>query len=279
MKQYPSGMALVPGQYQGCWLGLGGRLVYREMPKAACSALAQLVYHADHGVYHDGDIHDAREGVVKWPFAPELMQPAQQGQAVVFSALRNPFARIVSAFHDKICTRQRDGLPYRGTLRQMLWERYGVDLSDGADPVRAFRRFLLFVRDVHLHGPAFWQDRHWTPQAQHLRSVTLNGVAFTHLMRVEEMPDTLAPVLATIPADRRPASLPRFNQGARPVLPLAAYFDDLSLHLMQELYRWDFELFGYDRFDPDAAYAALDLAAINHRLQDPHPPHWAGLES
>lgn len=277
MKQYPSGMELAPGQYQGCWLGLGGRLVYREVPKAACSALAQLVYHADHGQFFEGDIHDATEGVQRWPFVPDLMAHARAGQAVVFSAVRNPFARIVSAFHDKICTLQRDGLPYRATLRQMLWERYGVDLADGADPVHAFRRFLLFVRDVHLHGPEFWRDRHWTPQAQHLRSVALNGVAFTHLLRVEEMPDALAPVLAAIPGERRPATLPRFNESTRRDLPISSYFDDLSLHLMQELYRWDFELFGYHRFDSDAPPTALDLAAINHRLQNLHPPHWAGL--
>lgn len=276
--EYPSGMDLAQDQFEGCWLGCGGALVYREVPKAACSTLAQLVYHADHGAFFDGDIHDAREGVVKWPFAPEAMGPAREGAAFVFSAVRNPFARIVSTFHEKVCTLQRDGKPYRGTMRQMLAERYGADLRAGADPVRAFRRFLLFVRDVHVSGQRFWFDRHWTPQAQHLRAVTLNDVAFSHLFRIEDWDSGIVPVLAQIPRARRPEIAVRFNSGPKPVAPLAEYFDELSVHFMQELYRWDFELFGYDRFDPGARpVAALDLAAINMRLADPHAPHWAGL--
>lgn len=275
---YSSGMDLVPGQYDGCWLACGGALVYREMPKAACSTLAQLVYHADHGRYFDGDIHDAVQGVVKWPFAPDLMGPARGGRAFVFSAVRNPFARIVSTFHEKVCRLQRDGKPYRGTMRQMLAERYGADLREGADPVAAFRRFLLFVRDVHVFGQRFWFDRHWTPQAQHLRSVTLNQVPLSHVFRIEEWESGVAPVLEHIPQAHRPETVARFNPGPKPVAPLASYFDDLGVHFMQELYRWDFELFGYDRCDPDArAGAALDIEALNQRLADPHAPHWAGL--
>jgi hypothetical protein len=58
---------------------------------------------------------------------------------------------------------------------------------------------------------------------------------------------------------------------------LADWFDDLSIHLMQELYRWDFEVLGYDRFDParTTPLSALDPAAISARLRDPHAPHWA----
>ncbi|MCC5958739.1 MAG: sulfotransferase family 2 domain-containing protein [Rhodobacteraceae bacterium] len=280
MMEHSSGMDLAPQRYDGCWLAHDGGVVYREVPKAACSTLAQLVYHADHGRFFDGDIHDAAQGVVKWPFAPDLMGPARAGQAFVFSAVRNPFARILSTFQEKICTLQRDGKPYRGTLRQMLWERYGADLREGADPVPAFRRFLLFVRDVHVFRQRFWFDRHWTAQAQHLRAVTLNGVAFSHLFRIEDWDSGIVPVLEHIPQAHRPEMVPRFNSGPKPAAPLAEYFDDLSLHLMQELYRWDFELFGYDRFAPDArAPGALDLAVINQRLADPHAPHWAGLGS
>lgn len=270
-------MDLVSGEFEGCWLGAGGALVYREIPKAACSTLAQLIFHADHGRFFDGDIHDAEEGVMRWPFDPVLMRAAQAGQAFVFSALRNPFARIVSAFQDKICGLQRDGLPYRGILQQMLWERYGVDLHPDADRVAAFRRFMLFVRDVHLTGPVFWQDRHWTPQAQHLRSLTLNGVRFSHLFRIEEFASGVAPVLARVAPDLRPGQLPRFNQSAPLAVPLDCCFDDLTLHLMQEVYRWDFELFGYDRFDPSGACVELDLDMINLRLSDPFAPHWSGL--
>lgn len=276
MDTYPSGMDIQPGQLPGLWAARLGHVLYREVPKAACSTLAQLVYRAQNGRFFDGDIHDATDGVVKWPFDAALLDPARAGRAVVYSAVRNPYARILSAFLDKVCTIQRDGKPYRGTMRQMLAERYGMDLQ--GDPVRAFRRFVLFVRDVQVSRDRFWFDRHWTPQAQHLRALPLSGIAYTHLFRVEEFGTAIAPVLAQLAPDLPPADLPRFNPGPVAPLPLDQWFDDLTIHLMQELYRWDFDLFGYDRFDPAARpVAALDLRAILHRLSDPHPPHWAHL--
>ena len=271
MFTYPSGLELTRGDLHGTWAAMGGALVYREVPKAACSTLGQVLFHADHGRFFDGDIHDASEGVTRWPFDRTIITP----DSMVFSAVRNPYARILSTFLEKICLDQRDGKPYRHTLRQVLAERYGMEL--GGDPVRAFRRFLLFVRDVTLYRERFWYDRHWTPQVQHLRALPLNGVDYTHLFAVEGLADGLAPVLARIPALTRPASVPRFNAGPKPARPLAEWFDDLSIHLMQELYRWDFEVLGYDRFDPArmAPLSALDPAAISARLRDPHPPHWA----
>ncbi len=271
MFTYPSGMELARGDLSGTWSALGGRLIYREVPKAACSALGQVLHYADHGHYFEGDIHDAADCVTRWPFERTLITP----DSFVFSAVRNPYARIVSTFLEKVCTDQRDGKPYRHTLRQVLAERYGVDLA--GDPVRAFRRFLLFVRDVTLYRERFWFDRHWTPQVQHLRALPLNGVAYAHLFAVEDMTDGLAPVLARIPAATRPESVPRFNTGPKLAHPLADWFDDLSIHLMQELYRWDFEVLRYDRFDPArlAPFAPLDAAVISARLGDPHAPHWA----
>jgi len=273
MFTYPSGMDLRPGDLSGTWSALQGRLIYREVPKAACSALGQVLFHADHGRFFAGDIHDATQGVTRWPFDKAIITP----DSFVFSATRNPYARILSTFLEKICTDQRDGKPYRNTLRHVLAERYGVELA--GDPVRAFRRFLLFVRDVTLQRERFWFDRHWTPQVQHLRALPLNGVDYTCLFAVEQMAQGLIPVLAQIPAATRPATLPRFNAGPKPDHPLPEWFDDLSIHMMQEIYRWDFELLGYDRFDLTrlAPVSAPEAAAISARLRDPHAPHWAPL--
>jgi hypothetical protein len=214
MFTYPSGMELTRGDLHGTWAALGGVLVYREVPRAACSTLGQVLFHADHGRYFDGDIHDATEGVTRWPFDRTILTP----DSMVFSAVRNPYARILSTFLEKICLDQRDGKPYRNTLRQVLAERYGVDL--GGDPLRAFRRFLLFVRDVTLYRERFWYDRHWTPQVQHLRALPLNGVDYTHLFAVEGLADGLAPVLARIPRDHAPQQRAALQRRAKARAPL-----------------------------------------------------------
>jgi len=278
MQRPASGMSLHPGRFAGGWASEGAGLVYREVPKAACSTLGQVLYHADHGQFFAGDIHDAAEGVVKWP-APEFSAVLSRLDRFVFSAIRNPYARLLACYFDKICVRQRDGAYYRGNLRAILAQHYGADLSEGADPRPGFRRFVLFVRDTLRNKDRFWYDRHWTPQAQHLRSFAVNGVAFDHLFHVENFAEGIAPVLEHVPAPVRPPVLPRFNVTSRPNLPSDSYFDDLTLHLVHEIYRWDFDLFGYATFAPaDMRPAqALDLEAINRRLADPHPPHWAYL--
>jgi hypothetical protein len=271
-------MTLHPGRFAGGWASRQAGLVYREVPKAGCSTLGQLLFHADHGHFYDGDIHDATEGVLKWP-APEFDSVLRRADRFVFSAVRNPYTRLLACYFDKVQKVQRDGTYYRGNLREILTQHYGADLSPGADPRPGFRRFVLFVRDTLRNRDQFWFDRHWTPQAQHLRAFTVNGVAFDHLFRVEEFATGVVPVMQRIPAALAPSRLPRFNEAERPDLPITTYFDDLTLHLVHEIYRWDFDLFGYTPFEPGQVmpHAPLDRDAANRRLADPFPPHWACL--
>ena len=35
-------------------------VVYRVVPKCACSTIGQIMYYSDHGAFFDGDIHDAK---------------------------------------------------------------------------------------------------------------------------------------------------------------------------------------------------------------------------
>lgn len=278
MQRPASGMSLHPGRFAGGWSSSATGLVYREVPKAACSTLGQILYHADTGQFYAGDIHDATDGVVKWP-DPAFVMGMSRADRFVFSAIRNPYARLLACYFDKLRARQRDGSYYRGNLRAILIEHYGADLSESADPRPGFRRFVLFLRDTLRNKDRFWYDRHWTPQAQHLRSFAVNGVLFDHLFHVEQFAEGIAPVLTRIAAPSRPAALPRFNISQRPDLPIETYFDDLTLHLVHEIYRWDFDLFGYTAFVPkdQSPSKPLDLGMINQRLADPHPPHWACL--
>ena len=61
------------------------------------------------------------------------------------------------------------------------------------------------------------------------------------------------------------AAVPRFNQseihGPKRAHPVADYFDDLSMHLMYEMYQRNFYLFKYDYFDPSISMA---MAAMTH---------------
>ena len=69
-------------------------------------------------------------------------------------------------------------------------------------------------------------------------------------------------------------TIPRFNEseghGPKRAHPVEDYFDDMSMHLMWEIYRKDFQLFKYD-FDNPAnklPKSEVDLKEVHRRLGD-----------
>ena len=68
------------------------------------------------------------------------------------------------------------------------------------------------------------------------------------------------------------ASLPRFNEsgerGPKRAHPVEDYYDDLSRHLMGEIYHQDFQLFRYDIDNPANRMPTgeMDLAEVHAQL-------------
>ena len=67
-------------------------------------------------------------------------------------------------------------------------------------------------------------------------------------------------------------SIPRFNEseghGPKRAFPVADYFDDLSRHLVYEIYKRDFDLFRYDPDDPSNRnpVGEIDLEEVHKKL-------------
>ena len=162
--------------YPGIWMTESEKLLYRVVPKAACSSIGQILYYTEHGTFFDGDIHDARHGIHKWALEhsqPLISRAVENPDAYKFSCVRNPYQRILSSFFDKICGVQRSGGRYRDTLVPFLIKNYDIEVGgeDGKqsfDQVRSFRRFLLFARDTMQWHRPMAPDIHWSSIADHL---------------------------------------------------------------------------------------------------------------
>ncbi len=270
--------------FPGAWMTESGSVIYRVVPKCACSTIGQIMYFSDHGRFFDGDIHDATEGLHKW--AQERSQPliedAVKGRkAPSFTCVRNPYARILSSFFDKICGIQRNGKRYRGNLVPLLTLKYGIEVGgdDGTEPfdqIANFRRFLLFARDTIRWKKPMEPDIHWSAMSGHVATFIVNGGRYDAIFHTERFDEGMQGVLDRF-VPRVPVALkevPRFNEseghGPKRLHPVEDYFDDLSRHLMWEIYRKDFELFRYDFDNPGnkVPLGEVDLDEVHAKLGD-----------
>lgn len=270
--------------FPGTWMTNSGSVVYRVVPKCACSSIGQIMYYSDNGRFFDGDIHDAQEGMHKWAFEtsrPLITDTVQAHSTYTFTCVRNPYTRILSSFFDKICGIQRNGRRYRGNLVPMLAQRYGVEVGspdDGFafDQIKSFRRFLLFARDTIRWRRPMDPDIHWSAMSGHISTFIVNGGRYDRIFWTEAFNDGMQGVLDAIetphPIDL--ATIPRFNEseghGPKRAHPVEDYFDDLSMHLIYEIYKRDFDLFGYDFENPanKMPVREIDLDEVHIKLAE-----------
>lgn len=270
--------------FPGTWMTESETLVYRVVPKCACSSIGQIMHFSDHGRFFDGDIHDATTGLHKW--AQTASQPlieanVRNHKGFAFTCVRNPYTRILSSFFDKICGIQRNGKRYRGNFVPMLIQKYGIEVGSPEtnfefDQIRSFRRFLLFARDSIRWRRPMEPDIHWSAMSGHISTYIVNGGRYDHIFFTEKFDEGMQTVLDRVqtPVPVILKDVPKFNEseghGPKRAHPVAAYFDDLSMHLMLEIYKKDFQLFRYDFDNPDnkMPLGEIDLAEVHAKLGD-----------
>lgn len=268
--------------FPGTWMTESESAVYRVVPKCACSTIGQIMFYADHGRFFDGDIHDATEGLHKWArleSQPRIEKAVKGRQVYAFTCVRNPYTRILSSFFDKICGIQRNGKHYRGNLVPLLIQKYGVEVGgeDGKqsfDQIASFRRFLLFARDTIRFRKPMEPDIHWSAMSGHISTFIVNGGRYRRIFFTEKFDEGMGEVLSAIKPRHKIdlLAIPRFNEseghGPKRAHPVSAYFDDLSRHLMWEIYRKDFQLFRYDFENPDnkMPLGEVDLDEVHAKL-------------
>ena len=270
--------------FPGTWMTESESLVYRVVPKCACSTIGQIMFYSDHGRFFDGDIHDATAGMHKWalePSQPLIEANVKTHKSFAFTCVRNPYTRILSSFFDKICGVQRNGKRYRGNLVPMLTQKYGINVGDAAngfefDQIQSFRRFLLFARDTIRWRRPMEPDIHWSAMSGHISTYIVNGGRYDHIFFTEQFNEGMQAVLDRVetPVAVDLAAIPKFNEseghGPKRAHPVEDYFDDLSMHLVYEIYKKDFLLFKYDFENPGNKMPKgdVDLDEVHAKLGD-----------
>jgi hypothetical protein len=268
--------------FPGTWMTESESVVYRVVPKCACSTIGQIMYYSDHGEFYDGDIHDATAGLHKWAIDSSqgpISRNVTNRSSYAFTCVRNPYTRILSSFFDKICGIQRNGKRYRGNLVPLLIQKYGIEVGSPEDDfqfdqIKSFRRFLLFARDTIRWRKPMDPDIHWSAMFGHISTFIVNGGRYNSIFWTESFNDGMQTVLDSIKTPYPVAldQIPRFNEseghGPKRAHPVEDYFDDLSMHLVYEMYKRDFQLFKYDFDNPSnkMPIAEIDLDEVHAKL-------------
>ncbi len=270
--------------FPGTWMTESESIVYRVVPKCACSTIGQIMFYSDHGEYFDGDIHDATSGMHKWAIEEskaKITENVQKHKSFAFTCVRNPYTRILSSFFDKICGIQRNGKRYRGNLVPLLEQKYGIEVGgengkEEFDQIRSFRRFLLFARDTIRWRRPMDPDIHWSAMSGHVSTFIVNGGRYDEIVHTEAFNEGMQRVLdqVEVPHEIVLKDVPRFNEseghGPKRAHPVEDYFDDLSMHLVYEIYKRDFHVFKYDFEDPSnkMPIGEIDLDEVHAKLGD-----------
>ena len=270
--------------FPGTWMTESESVVYRVVPKCACSTIGQIMFYSDHGECFDGDIHDAQSGLHKWALEGSqepIARNVQSHSSYAFTCVRNPYTRILSSFFDKIAGIQRNGKRYRGNMVPMLMQKYGVEVGSPEDnfefdQIASFRRFVLFARDTIRFRRPMDPDIHWSAMSGHVGTYVANGGRYDHVVFTEDFNTGMQVVLDNIetPVKVVLSEVPRFNEseghGPKRAHPVEDYFDDLTMHLIWEIYHNDFKLFNYDFENPanKMPKGEVDMEALHVRLAD-----------
>jgi hypothetical protein len=228
------------------WASPGRKYLYIAVGKAACTKI-KLTLHALEGypkLTDASSVHD--RNVPGLTFVPRLTDYTNAEAVEIlksprwfrFCFVRNPYYRLFSAYKSKMLNFLD---PQYEPTRDEIRARFGYPLRDGRPAGKvAFRDFVTYVEAM----PDQDRDCHWRSQT----ALTMPGmIKYDLIGRMESFANDFEQVLR-----RLSASADLIAAAPEPVNPTtklwhAAAYDKELASRVYDVYRDDFNNFGYDR--------------------------------
>jgi sulfotransferase famil protein len=247
------------------------RIVYLNNAKVGCTTVKATLWKAlaPDTMTDDTDAH-AIEGS---PFTNELADLDWLAGAHIFSFVRNPHARIVSAYLNKIKHREKD-------TWAAFTHRHGIDPE-------TWLSFPAFIEILHAAPPETLNE-HFRPQYLNLMYPLIRP---NFLGTLEHMDTQLPEVLRRLTGVRMQQPERRAGHGTDARARVVEHFADPATHQrFLDIFERDFTHFGYipdpARPAPASAHAEYGdhphpaLAALaEYARTDPHKQRWGLIEA
>jgi hypothetical protein len=211
------------------------RTIYIEVSKAACTSLKLLLSEALHGPFptEPMEVHERRKSGI--PAIADIgvsrfFRLVDDPRTLTFTFVRNPYARLVSAYRDKV---EPVPLGAGGGFRE-IGAFFGRRLA-ALDPDRPlpFAWFVTMACETAESG----RNGHWLAMD---RLVPRADVVCRHVGRVEHFDSDILPV-----CDHLGIAPPRRRANATTPVRLADWITPSLGEAIRRAYRADFERFEY----------------------------------
>ncbi|MFT4047460.1 MAG: sulfotransferase family 2 domain-containing protein [Solimonas sp.] len=192
--------------------------IFIHIPKCAGNSVKRVIYGKERFAHRD--VRDLQR----------MFSPQDFSRYLKFTVVRNPWDRVVSAWH---YLRSQDCPP--------------GDQQWAAQHLSPYADFGDFVRNG-LWRPEIRAKHHFRPQVSYLRLPGQNELLVDHICRVETLQQDLDKVLVALGLPKAP--LNRDNASIHH--DYRAYYDEQTRAIVAEHYREDIAAFGYG-FEPREA--------------------------
>ena len=206
------------------WYAPALRLAYLRNAKVACSSIQKSLWLAIEPETFAGNPHARAVGPFNAAFRDAMRDPDRFASATVFSVVRNPFSRLLSAYLDKT------GPAADKTVWKPLAARLGLDPRE-RPPLNDFMRRIVSDSDEES------MDQHFRPQWSNLLHPHVRLDFVGHLERFSEVETFLA-----CNGCKVESHAPHATHAAA---SLTAELDAEAVELIALYYRQDFHLYGY----------------------------------
>ena len=147
-----------------------------------------------------------------------------------FSFVRDPHARILSCYLDKIAHRRPEA--------KKIYHKLGMDIEDMTQDI-SFARFIDFLHDTRAERGRW--DLHWRPQTHVLRPRLVDYTMLGRMEQFEQDYDRLNEMMN----GRLPALVKRGKHETQARDRVESFYTADLRRKVAEIYDRDFELFGY----------------------------------
>ena len=220
------------------------------IPKVACTTVKATLYHlAGNPVPEDvSDVHGHDVGMFLGEYDDaEIATILSSPEWVRFCFVRNPYHRLFSAYKSKIGNTWDTQYEW---LRAAIREKFDYPvLDDRRAGMVTFEHFVRFLVDSDAGvryelDPNASFDGHFNIQS---RILMPHLIRYDIVGRFESLSEDLGQILTRLGAPEETIALSTVVRNPTPKIPLAAAYSHDLASLVYELYRQDFDAFGYDR--------------------------------